>query len=105
MSESEDNAEEAMRRTCNSILAGDYMTPLGDVTPEALNQAMGLGASLTNIPLPESFEIDSKSEIDGEQRFSVRFQAQQQHLTATIGWRQIDGAWKISSIGLDEVAL
>ncbi len=94
-----------MRRACEAVLAGDYVAVIADVTPEAFNQAMGLGAGLTNIPLPESFEIEPKGELDAEQRFSVSFRAKEQHLTATIGWREIDGVWKISSIGLDELAL
>ncbi len=101
----EANAEEAMRRACDAIMAGDYVTAMADVTPEALNQAIGLGAGLTNIPLPESFEIESRGEFDSEQRFSVSFRAQTQYLIATIGWREIEGSWRISSIGLDDLVL
>ncbi len=94
-----------MRRACEAIMAGDYVTAMADITPEALSQAMGLGASLTNIPLPDSFEIESKGELDSEQRFSVSFRAEAKYLTATIGWREIEGAWRISSIGLDDLVV
>ena len=102
---SQASAEEAMRRACEAIMAGDYVTAMADVTPEALGQAIGLGAGLTNIPLPESFEIESRGELDSEQRFSVCFRAEAKYLNATIGWREIDGAWRISSIGLDDSVL
>ena len=94
-----------MRRACDAIIAGDFVTAMADVTPEALAQAIGLGAGLTNIPPPESYEIESKGVLESEQRFSVSFRAETKYLIATIGWREIEGAWKISSIRLDDLPL
>ncbi len=91
-------AEAAMRATCEAILRGDMMGAMAELTPEALTQAMSLAAEIMSLPTPESFDIESREETDGEQRFRVRFKTSSQDIMAATSWRQIDGVWKITSI-------
>lgn len=90
-----------MRDACDLILKGDLMSAMAALTPEAMNDAMGLAATLTGLTLPESYVIESHEEDGGEHRFGVRFKAPQRELSASTTWRDIDGAWKITAITVD----
>lgn len=94
-------AEQAMRRACDLILAGDYMTVVADLTPEAYADAMALAAGLTTVPVPQSYTIESE-EMQGEDHaFRVRFKTSLRDFDATAAWRQIEDAWKIVSIKVE----
>ncbi len=88
-----------MRRACDSIIAGDYMLAMEDLTPEAMQEAMSLAAGLTSIPQPTSYSLEPEDAVLGEQRFRVRFRAAGEELVAWAAWRRVDGAWKITAIG------
>jgi hypothetical protein len=91
-----------MRRACDAILQGDIYTAMADLTPEAVNEAMSLAAGLTAVPMPQSYDIESHEEVDGEHRFGVRFKTSAQDFRASASWRAFDGAWKITSIKIVE---
>ena len=91
-------AEQAIRSVCEQVLAGDYVNAMSQVTPEALAQVMSLGAGMMNLPQPEGYEIKGGNEVDGEFRFQVCFYAEAQELHATVGLREVDGTWLISSV-------
>ncbi len=95
------SAETAMRVTCDAILRGDFMAAMNDLTPDAFAQAMSLAATITALPTPESYVIESREEADGEQRFRVRFKTSSHDIVATVAWRQFDGFWKITSIAAE----
>jgi hypothetical protein len=95
-------AEEAMRNACDLILRGDIMSAMADLTPEAMNDAMALAGGLSGLTLPESYEIESHEEDAGEHRFRVRFVTVQRNLTASATWRDVDGAWKITGITIED---
>jgi hypothetical protein len=90
-----------MRRACDAILRGDLMTAMADLSPEAFNEAMAMGANIAMLPLPTSYEVESREESAGEHRFVVRFKTSAQDLLARAAYRQVDGAWKITSISAE----
>ena len=93
--------EAAMRRACDAILQGDFYSAMADLTPEAMNEAMTLAVGLTSVPALESYVIESHEESNGEHHFSVRFKTSVQDLEASATWRQVDGAWKVTSIKVE----
>ena len=93
--------EAAMRATCDAILRGDLMAAMNDLTPDAFAQAMSLAATITALPTPESYEIESRDESGGDYSFRVRFKTSSQDIVAAATWRLIDGAWKITAIAAE----
>lgn len=91
-------AEAAMRRACDAILTGDVMAAMQDLSPEAFNDAMAMGANVAMLPTPQSYEFEVSETVGDEERFVVRFKTSAQDIIAKASWRQIDGAWKIVSI-------
>ena len=96
-----ETAEDALRRACDAILQGDVMTAMQDLSPEALNDAMAMGANIMGLPIPVSYEVDSHEVVEGEERFVVRFKTSAQDIVVRSTWRQFDGAWKIVSIAVE----
>jgi hypothetical protein len=96
-----ESAEDAMRRACDAIMRGDFMTAMQDLTPEAFNEAMMLTAEITSVPAPQSYSFESRDESDGEHRFTVRFKTSAHDVVARASWRLIGGAWKITSISAE----
>jgi hypothetical protein len=90
-----------MRAACDAILAGDFMTPMALLTPEAYNTAMMLAGSLTNSPRLTGYVIDGHEMVADEHRFRVRFTTEGEDIRAFAAWRQIGGAWRITAIGLE----
>jgi hypothetical protein len=96
-----ETAEDAMRRACEAILRGDLMAAMQDLSPEAFNEAMQLGADISMLPTPQSYTVESREVIGNEHRYVARFKTSAQDIVARASWRQIDGAWKITSIAAD----
>ena len=96
-----ETAEDAMRRACDFIMRGDIMSALQDLTPEAFNEALAMGAEITSLPTPQSYEIESREESNGEYRFVARFKTTARDVIARASWKQFDGAWKITSISAE----
>ena len=96
-----ETAEDAMRRACDAILVGDVMTAMQDLSPEAFNEAMTMGANISMLPTPQSYEVESRDVADGEHRFVVRFKTSAQDIVAKASWRDFGGAWKIVSISAE----
>jgi hypothetical protein len=90
-----------MRRAADAILRGDIMTAMADLSPEAFNEAMMMGANIAMLPQPQSYEVESREESDGEHRFVVRFKTSAQDILAKATYRRIEGAWKITSISAE----
>lgn len=90
-----------MRRACDAVLAGDYMLAMADLTPEALQDAMTLGAGLTTVPVPQSYAIESEETVAGEERFVVLFKTSLRDFRARVTWRPVEGAWKIVAIAVE----
>jgi hypothetical protein len=99
----ESSPEPAMRRACDAIMAGDFFSAMADLTPEAANQAMELAAGLSTVPMPQSYEIVSYQEREGLHRFRVRFVTAEREFQTWANWRQVDGAWKIVALGVEDL--
>jgi hypothetical protein len=98
------DAEAAMRRVCDLIIAGNILGIAPDLTPEAYADAMRIAPSLAGAELPASYAIESHNVEDAVHRFRVRFKSSKRDITGQASWRQVEGVWKIASITLDEVA-
>ena len=96
-----ETAEDAMRRACDAILRGDVMTAMQDLSPEAMNEAMIMGANITMLPTPQTYEIESRETVGEEQRFVVRFKTSAQDIVAKASWRDFGAGWKITSISAE----
>jgi hypothetical protein len=96
-----ETAEAALRRACDAILAGDYMSAMTDLTQEAMNDAMALGATLTTVPVPQSYAVESHETPGTDERFVVRFATTMGDFRATVTYRQIEGAWKIVALAVE----
>lgn len=95
----EGTAEEAMRRVADAILAGDYMTPMSEVTPDALLQLMQIGGGMMNLPPPEACDIVPVGGDGGTaQEFRITFRAGDQSLSATVSWGDVEGRWMITGV-------
>ena len=92
-----------MRRACDALLAGDVFTAMQDLTLEAVNEAMSLSAGITQIPSASGYTIEAHEEDGGEHRFRVSFETNQGKIEARATWRQIDGAWKVTSLGVESL--
>jgi hypothetical protein len=94
--------EAAMRRACDFILAGDFFSAMADLTPEAANEAMALAGSISGVAMPTSYEIVSSQEWEGLHRFRIHFVTPDRQFMTWANWRQIDGAWKIVALGVED---
>jgi hypothetical protein len=90
-----------MRRAADALLRGDLMTAMADLSPAAFNEAMAMGASLAMLPMPTSYEVESREVSGGEHRFVVRFKTAGQDILARAAYQQLDGIWKITSISVE----
>lgn len=96
-----ETAEQAMRRVCDSIMQGDYLSPMNDLTAEAMNEIMTIGAGLTGIQAPQRYVIEGHEEQGDEHRFRVRFTLPDREIVASASWRNVGGAWKIAAINVE----
>jgi hypothetical protein len=99
-----ETAEDAMRRACDAILVGDVMTAMQDLSPEAFNEAMTMGANISMLATPQSYEVESRETVGEEQRFVVRFKTSAQDIVAKASWRDFGAGWKIVSISAEGLA-
>jgi hypothetical protein len=93
--------EAAMRRTCNSIMQGDLMSVVQDLTPEVLNDLMMQSTNITSVPSARGYDIEAHNEVDGEHSFDVRFRTDAQDIVAHFSWRDFGGEWKIVALSAD----
>jgi hypothetical protein len=89
---------EAMRRVADAILAGDYMTPMAEVTPDAMLQIMQIGGGMMNLSAPESADVEPLGSENGAHNFRITFHAGGQTLSATVTWGDVEGFWRITGI-------
>ena len=90
-----------MRACCDAILAGDFMTAMAELSPQAMAEAMQMAGSFTGAPMPTTYAIDSEEVVNGDHVFKLHFNAGERQLNATCGWGQLEGAWKITTIRID----
>ncbi|MPZ47768.1 MAG: hypothetical protein GEU75_00350 [Dehalococcoidia bacterium] len=92
-----------MRVACDALLSGDVFTAMGYLTNEAVNEAMSISAGITQIPSASGYVIETHEEEGGEHRFRVRFETTMGDIRANATWQQMEGAWRVTSLGVDGV--
>lgn len=92
-----------MRACCDAIIAGDFMTAMAELSPQAMAEAMTMAGSFTGAPMPTSYGIDTEDVVNGEHVFKLHFGSGERELRANCTWGQVEGAWKIVSIGVESV--
>lgn len=90
-----------MRRVCEFMLAGDYISVVPELTPEALSQLMTLAAGITTSAQPNTYVISAEEVTGSDHRFQLRLQAPEAELRAWVTWREIENAWKIVALGVE----
>jgi hypothetical protein len=93
--------EDSLRRACDALLAGDIYTAMQDLTMDAVNEAMSISSGITQIPTATGYAIESHEERDGHHHFRIRFDTSGGPINAHATWAQVDGAWKVTSLGVD----
>jgi hypothetical protein len=98
------DVEEAVKQNCQAVLAGDLMRIMSDLTPEALGQVMasaGGGGGMGAMPALTGFDIVSHETEGDDHHFKVNFSGDQ-NFTANATWREVDGAWKIAALSMEQ---
>jgi hypothetical protein len=98
------NAREAADRNANAVMTGNLSQVMADVTPEALQQLMGLGTSggLTpqSMPSISGYEIEEQTDDAEGELFHVRFDSPAGSATLAARWKEVMGQWKITEVAL-----
>jgi hypothetical protein len=94
--------EDSMRAACDALLTGDVFTAMGFLTPDAIAEVMAMNTGVTNLPTLYGYSIDSSEAQDGEQRYRVKFDTTQGDVFARATWRQVDGAWRITALAIEQ---
>ena len=96
---------EAVERSANAVMTGNFMQLMSDITPEALAELMkmapGAGQfAITAMPAITGYEIEEKGEADGGSLFHVTFTAAIGTATLAARWKEVLGQWKIVGASL-----
>jgi hypothetical protein len=98
------NAREAAERNAEAVMTGNLPQVMSDVTPEALQQLMGLGSSggLTPQSMPSitGYAVEEQPDDAEGELFHVRFDSEAGSATLATRWKQIMGQWKITEVAL-----
>ena len=102
--ETPSSAREAAERNAEAVMTGNLSQVMADVTPQALQQLMGLGSSggLTPQSMPSitGYAVeDQPDDADGE-LFHVRFDSPAGSATLAARWEEVMGQWKITEVAL-----
>ena len=91
------SAEEAVRRNCEALIAGNIAQIFADMTPEAMAKLAtaapggGMGGAM---PQLTSFDIVSREEDGDDHLYDVQFHGDQ-NFGVKARWREIAGVWKL----------
>ncbi len=97
-------ARSAAERNAEAVMTGNLSQVMSDVTPEALQQLMGLGSSgrLTPQSIPSITGYAITEQAGEGDLFHVRFDSDVGSATLGIRWKQVMGQWKITEVTLEE---
>jgi len=96
--------EEAVKKNCQAVVAGDLANIMGDLTADALANLIANARSGPGTPAAlTGFSIESHEESGGDHLFTVRF-AGDQDFTTVATWRDVGGTWKIADLKIDQSA-
>ncbi|MBI5288138.1 MAG: hypothetical protein HY873_04110 [Chloroflexi bacterium] len=96
--------EEAVKKNCQAVVAGDLANIMGDLTADALGNLLANARSGPGtMPAITGFSIDRHEETGGDHTFTVKF-AGEHDFTTVATWRDVSGAWKIADLKIDQSA-
>ena len=100
------DARAAAERNAEAVMTGNLAQVMADVTPEALQQLMGLGAGggLTPQSMPSitGYAIEEQADDAEGDLFHVRFDSEAGSATLAARWKEVMGQWKITEVALVE---
>jgi len=90
------SAEEAVRRNCEALIAGNIAQIFTDMTPQAMAKLSQSAGAQMGGPMPKltGYEIVGREQQDADQVYDVRF-AGDVNFGVKASWREIDGQWKL----------
>ena len=96
--------EDAVKKNCQAVVAGDLANIMADFTADALgnliaNTRSGPGTT----PALTGFSIENSQVKGGDHVFTVKF-AGDEDFTTVATWREIGGTWKIADLRIDQSA-
>lgn len=98
------NAREAAERNAKAVMTGNLAQVMADVTPEALQQLMGLGSSggLTPQSMPSitGYALEERPDGGDGELIHVRFDSEAGSATIATRWKEVMGQWKITEVEL-----
>ncbi len=88
--------DEAVKRNCEALIAGNYAQIFVDLAPEAVMKLSQAGPAQVGGPLPKltSYEIVARGKKDDDDLYDVRFQGDVNFGVRAV-WREIGGQWKL----------
>ena len=96
--------DEAINSYIAAIKTMDIGTLMATLTPEALGKAMSMGGGGGPPSGITDINAEKQGEENGEQIYHLKVQAATGGGTMMTRWKEIDGAWKVTDIGLVEQA-
>lgn len=93
--------DEAVQGYVNAVKVMDIGTLMGTLTPEALGKAMSMGGGAPPSGIKD-ITAEKQSEEGGEYVYHLKVEADSGAGTMMTRWKEIDGAWKVTDIGLVE---
>lgn len=107
MNGSNGTAREAVERSAQAIVAGNFVQVMADLTTEALTQMLqmateqgvnaGSAAALGGMPGISSYKITETGRDHESETFEVAFEGAQGRATVETTWKQVLGQWKIGA--------
>lgn len=98
------SAREAAERNAEAVKTGNLAQVMADVTPEALQQLMGLGSSggLTPQSMPSitGYAVEEWPDGGEGEMIHVRFDSEAGSATIAARWKEVMGQWRITEVAL-----
>ena len=93
---SDPGVEEAVRRNCEALIAGNLGQIFMDLTPHAMAKLSQSAGAQMGGPMPRltGYEVVSREQQDGDHVYDVRFQGDVP-FGVRARWRLIDNQWKL----------
>lgn len=88
--------EEAVKRNCEALIAGNIAQIFTDMTPQAMAKLSQSAGAQMGGPMPKltAYEIVERRQDEDDHIYDVRFQGDVA-FGVKARWREIDNAWKL----------
>lgn len=97
-------AREAAERNAQAVMSGNLAQLMADITPDALQQMMTMGAqgglSPATMPSISGYDIVEAGANGDAEVFQVTFRSDAGTATVAMHWKLIMGQWKVTGVDL-----